>query len=77
MLFCLAALAFGLFSIAIANLAPYLGATVVQITIVALSAIGGPMLGVFLLGLLCPFSEAVVGNCLFKSKLLFIRELNI
>lgn len=56
------ALLYGLLTIGVAYLCGLLSATLLTIVVSVLGMMGGPLLGVILIGLLCPWVNSWVGN---------------
>ena len=61
------ALGFGVLSIAIAYLAEHLGSRVLQFTLSIFGVVGGPLLGLFICGLLLNYINALVSLSFHSS----------
>ncbi len=65
----LSAFLFGLLSIGLSYLAPYMGSRLIQISLSIFGTAGGPLMGLFALGIFFPFANSwVCGAHLISSR---------
>ena len=65
MFFIISAFVFGLLSIALSYIAAYLGPRIIQIPIAIWGMVGGPLIGVFIMGMFFPCCNSWASTAVF------------